>query len=162
MVVGIGTMGVTYAVPSASKVAESFCNAEFDWPAKRVVNTITAHMHGLIFMWILLSEGTSTRKGTGHGRMNSVPLPSVVKLLSERILPTLDHPLRDLPPQFNGVERLILRQPAEDRELRSQHVAIGNGRDHPPRPRLDLLEPLPQIDPRHPNHHPNSTFPLLP
>jgi len=28
MVVGIGTMRVTYAVPSASKVAESFCEAE--------------------------------------------------------------------------------------------------------------------------------------
>src|SRR5260370_8922895 len=107
MVVGIGTMGVTYAVPSASKVAESFCNAEFDWPAKRVVNPITANMHVLIFMWILLSKGTSTTKGTGHGKMNSVPLPSVVKLLSERILPTLDHPLHDLPPQFNDVAPFI-------------------------------------------------------
>ena len=76
MGVGIGTMRVTYAVGSASKVARSFCNAEFDWPAKTVVNPITANMDVLIFMSILLSEGTSITKRNG-ARKNEVRAPGL-------------------------------------------------------------------------------------
>ena len=52
-----------------------------------------------------------------------------LKDLRDAVFAPLDHLLRDLLPQFDSIERFVLCQPAEDRQLRAKHVAIGYGGD---------------------------------
>ena len=49
--------------------------------------------------------------------------------LSQRVLPALKHLLRDLLPKFDRIKRLMFAQPPQNRELRAQHVAIGDSSD---------------------------------
>ena len=66
------------------------------------------------------------------------------EILSERVFPALNHLLRDLLPQFDRIERLVLRQPPQDRQLCPQHVAFGNGGNHLACGGFDLLHRLRQ------------------
>ncbi len=63
-------------------------------------------------------------------------------LLRERVFSSLDHFLRDLLPQFDGIEGLVLCQAAQDRKLGAQHIAVRHRRNHFPRRRLDFLHGL--------------------
>src|ERR1700728_4753032 len=61
-----------------------------------------------------------------------------------------DDLLGDGAPNRNGVDRIVLREPPEDRHLRSQHVALGHSAQHalrrilndPERPRRAQLRQL--------------------
>src|SRR5215831_17522346 len=62
--------------------------------------------------------------------------------LRQCVLAALDHLQRDRMTQCDGVERFVLRQATQNRELGAQRVAIGNGGNHLARRRFDLFHRL--------------------
>src|SRR5580704_3037237 len=96
-----------------------------------------------------------------YGRDDNPQRPALVKVLRQRVLPPLDHLLRDLLPQLNRVEWLMLGQPAQNRQLGAQHVTVGYGGDYFLSRGFNLLHRLREIDTSHGNGKGSGAFALV-
>src|SRR5215472_1303992 len=104
-----------------------------------------------------LKRTTEKRRGFGVSRAPAISnlnrrfaeLLKSALALCQAVLPLLDHRLRDLLAEFDGVEGLVLRQAAQDGQLRAQHVTLGYGSSHFSRSGFELVHGLRQVDAGH-------------
>src|SRR5580704_15750480 len=80
--------------------------------------------------------------------------------LTQRVFPPLDYSLRDLLPEFDGIERLMLSQSAQDSHLGAEHISLRDSSDHFSGRGFTFLHRLRKVDARHGNGKRGGCFPF--